>query len=168
MAADKVLKFLNLIVDGMGYAGALESYTSPDLTISTEEFRAGGMDAPIDLDMGMEKLTCSFKLKSYDTDLMALFGLRKGNGVQLTARGALEDRDGTVYGVVHAMRGKITQFQRGEWVGSTAPSLTLSLSLDYYREELDGRVLQELDVVNMIRVVDGVDQLSDHRAVLGL
>jgi len=59
MAAEDILKYLNLIVDGRGYAGKIEEYSAPDLTVSTEEFRGGGMDAPIDIDMGQEKMTCS-------------------------------------------------------------------------------------------------------------
>lgn len=46
----KVLKNFSLFVDGRGYAGKAEEVTPPKLTIKTEEFRGGGMDAPIDID----------------------------------------------------------------------------------------------------------------------
>jgi len=41
-------------------------------------------------------------------------------------------------------------------------------SLTYYREVHDGRTINEIDVINMIRVIDGVDQLAEHRANIGL
>ena len=47
----KILKNFNLFVDGRGYAGRTEEVTPPKLTIKTEELRAGGMDAPISIDL---------------------------------------------------------------------------------------------------------------------
>ena len=58
----KILKNFNLFVDGRGYAGRAEEVTPPKLTIKTEEIRNGGMDAPISVDLGMEKLECQFIL----------------------------------------------------------------------------------------------------------
>ena len=107
MAAEDILKYLNLIVDGRGYAGKIEEYSPPDLTVSTEEFRGGGMDQAIDIDMGQEKMTCSFVLTSYDADVLALWGVKDGSTVQLTARGSLESLDGATTAVAHHMQGKM-------------------------------------------------------------
>jgi UDP-N-acetylmuramoyl-L-alanyl-D-glutamate--2,6-diaminopimelate ligase len=52
----KILKNFNVFVDGRGYAGKIDEITLPKLTIKTEEYRAGGMDIPVSIDMGMEKL----------------------------------------------------------------------------------------------------------------
>ena len=56
------LKHFNLFVDGRGYAGKIEELTLPKVTIKAEEFRAGGMDAPMEIDLGMEKLEAEFTL----------------------------------------------------------------------------------------------------------
>jgi phage tail tube protein FII len=61
MAARDVLKNFNLFVDGRGYAGQVQDYTPPDLTAMTEDFRAGGMDGPIAIPLGIEALTASVK-----------------------------------------------------------------------------------------------------------
>jgi P2 family phage contractile tail tube protein len=168
MAAEDILKYLNLIVDGRGYAGKLEEYSPPDLTISTEEFRGGGMDAPIDIDMGQEKLTSSFVLTSYDADVLALWGVKDGSTVQLTAKGSLESLDGNTTPVVHNMQGKLISISRGTWGSGNKPSLTINMGLRYYREVHGQRTINEIDVINMVRVVDGVDQLAAHRANIGL
>jgi P2 family phage contractile tail tube protein len=81
-----VLKNMSLFVDGRGYAGNIEELNLPKLTMKTEEFRAGGMDAPVEVDMGMEKLECDFTLTRFDKDLLKLFGLAPGNTVSLTER----------------------------------------------------------------------------------
>lgn len=168
MAAEDILKYLNLIVDGRGYAGKIEEYSPPDLQLSTEEFRGGGMDAPVDIDMGQEKMTCSFVLTSYDADVLALWGIKDGSAVQLTARGSLESLDGTSKPVAHHMTGKLTHVARGTWGSGKKPSLTCTVSLRYYREVHNQRTINEIDVINMVRIVDGVDQLAAHRANIGL
>jgi len=169
MAAEDILKYLNLIIDGRGFAGKIEEYNPPDVVVSTEEFRAGGMDMPIDIDMGMEKMTTSFVITSYDADVLALGGIKAGGGnVQLTARGSMESLDGSTKAVVHNMTGKIISLAPGTWGSGNKPSLTVNASLIYYRESHAGRVLHEFDAINMIRMVDGVDQLAEHRANIGL
>jgi P2 family phage contractile tail tube protein len=168
MAARDVLKNINLFVDGRGYAGQLDEYNPPDLTLTTEDYRAGGMDAPVALDMGMEGLETSFTLIAYDRDVLALYGVAEGNKVPLTARGALESYDGTVTPVVHKMRGKVTSVARGTWAAGQKPSLQITMRLDYYKEEHGGQVVHEIDVENMIRIVNGADRLAEIRAALGI
>ncbi|MFM9500773.1 phage major tail tube protein, partial [Streptomyces galilaeus] len=46
----QVIRAMNLFADGKGYAGVVEEVTPPKLTLKTEEFKAGGMDAPLELD----------------------------------------------------------------------------------------------------------------------
>lgn len=168
MAARDVLKNLNLFVDGRGYAGQIDEYNAPDLALATEDYRAGGMDAPVTLDMGMEVLETSFSLIAYDADVLALFGVGEGQDVPFTARGALESYDGTVKPVVHTMRGKITRLARGTWAPGQKPALQVTMRLDYYREEHNGVTLHEIDVINMIRTINGVDRLAEQRAALGI
>lgn len=168
MAARDVLKNINLFVDGRGYAGQIDEYSPPDLTITTEDYRGGGMDAPISLDMGMEVLETSFALIAYDPDILALYGVAEGRTVPFTARGALESYDGTVKAVSHKMRGRIITLARGAWAPGQKPTLTITMRLDYYQETHDGRVIHEIDIENMRRVVDGVDRLAEQRAALGI
>lgn len=168
MAAEDILKYLNLIVDGRGYAGKVEEYNAPDLTLTTEDFRGGGMDAAIDIEMGMEKLACSFVLTSYDADVLALWGVKKGSGIQFTAKGSLENLDGVTTPVAHAMTGTLISMARGTWGSGNKPSLTINLGLTYYRETHGQRVINDIDVINMVRIINGVDQLSEHRANIGL
>lgn len=169
MIARGILKNWNLIADGRGYAGNIESYSPPDLSLATEEFRAGGMDAAVDLDMGMEKLEASFTLTGYDPEVLILFGIEVGSaGVQLTARGATEDPDGRVHSEAHYMRGTITKMTQGAWKAGESSKIEVTVSLRYYRHEHDSRVLHEIDVLNMVRVVNGTDRLAAQRKAIGL
>lgn len=168
MAARDVLKNINLFVDGRGYAGQVESVTPPTLTLQTEEFRAGGMDAPIDITMGMEKMEASFVLKSYDADVLALFGLAEGARVPLTFRGALESFDGTVTQVVMNMRAKIISIEPGTWTPGELSPLTVNVSAVYFKQQHGNRVVHDIDVENMVRIINGVDTLAAIRQALAI
>ena len=133
MAARNIRKNLNLFVDGRGYAGQVEEFNAPKLALVTEEFRAGGMDAPIELTMGMEKLESDFTLISYDLDVLALFGVKEGATVPFVAREALESFDGTITPVVHTMRGKIKEIDPGTSKPGDKPSLKIAMALTYYK-----------------------------------
>jgi P2 family phage contractile tail tube protein len=168
MPARDVLKNFNLFVDGFGFAGQVGEYSPPDLTLTTEDFRGGGMDAAVPIEMGMEPLETSFVLIAYDANVLNRWGVRQGQSVPLTIRGALESFDGSVKPVIHRMRGMITSLQRGTWSPGQQPSLTVTVRPVYYREEHDGTVTHEIDLENMVRIVDGVDRLADTRAALGI
>lgn len=168
MAARNIRKNLNLFVDGRGYAGQVEEFNAPKLALVTEEFRAGGMDAPIELTMGMEKLECDFSLVSYDADVLNLFGVAEGNLVPFVAREALESFDGTVTPVVHTMRGKIKEIDPGTSKAGDKPTLKVAMALTYYKLQHGDATVLEVDVENMVRVVNGTDALASTRAALGL
>jgi len=167
MIAD-VLKNMNLFVDGRGYAGVVDEITPPKLTMKTEEHRAGGMDAPIELDMGMEKLEASYSLSKYDTEVLGLFGLAPGNLVPHTFRGAVESEDGTVKAVVIQLRGKMRETDPGSWKPGEKAQLKAAISVRYYKLTVDGVDVHEIDIENMIRKINGVDQLAAQRAALGM
>ena len=168
MAARDVRKNINLFVDGRGYAGQIEEFVSPVLALVTEEFRGGGMDAPIEISMGMEKLEASFSIVSYDREVISKFGVREGASVPFVAREALESFDGAVKAVVHTMRGKIRKLDAGTSKPGTLAPLKAELALVYYKLTHDGATIVEIDVENMVRTINGTDALASVRAALAI
>lgn len=169
MAANDVRKASALFVNGKGYAGQVEELNPPKLAMKVEEFRAGGMNAPIDIELGMEKMMSDFTLVAYDADVIALFGITPGPvAVPFVVREALQSLDGTVTAVAHTMLGRIIEVDPGTSKSGDKPSLKISVSLTYYRLEHGGRTLQEIDPVNMVHIVNGVDVLAAQRAALAI
>jgi uncharacterized protein len=168
MAAKAVLKYINLFVDGRGHAGQIEEFTPPKFVMKMEEFRAGGMDAPTDIPFGMEKLEADFSLISYDRHVLTAFGLVTGAILPFQARTSLEDHDGTITSVIHHMRGRIREIDTGTLKAGDKPSMKVSLSLDYYKLVHGATTVHEIDPHNMLRIVNGVDQLAEHRRALGM
>lgn len=167
-AADKILKNFNLFVDGRGYAGNADNVKPPDLALSTEDYRGGGMDAPVKIDMGQEAMESTFTLSKFDPDVLKSFGFKSGNDLPLTFRGAIENLDGTVEPVKVEMRGRITTASPSEWSAGEKATLSVTVSVNYYRWEQNGEELFEIDVQNMIRRIGGEDQLEAKRNALGI
>ncbi|WP_429885382.1 phage major tail tube protein [Geoalkalibacter halelectricus] len=167
MALPSILKNFNLFVDGRGYAGKVDEVELPKLTIKTEEYRAGGMDAPVDIDMGMGKLECSFTLSEYDPALFAMWGLVPGNWVNITLRGAM-DKDGTVTPVIVNLTGRWKEIDMGNWKAGEVAKLKVQVSGRYYGLVIGGAPVVLIDIENMVRIVGGVDQLKATRAAMGV
>jgi P2 family phage contractile tail tube protein len=164
----RVLKNFNLFVDGRGLAGIVSTLTLPKLTTKMEEYRGGGMDLPAEIDLGMEKLETSFELFEYEPNVLALYGLADGNATQLTARGALR-RDGeAAVPMIVNMTGVIKEHDPGDWKSGDTSAAKFSMALRFYKETVGGRVVHEIDVVNMIRKINGVDQLETIRNAIGV
>jgi hypothetical protein len=164
----RILKNFSLFVDGRGLAGTVSTLTLPTLTTKMEEFRGGGMDAPVEIDMGMEKLEASFELFDYDENVLSLYGLADGGATQLTARGALR-RDGeAAVAMVVNMTGVVKGMEPGDWSAGEQTSMTIQVALRYLKITIGGREVVEIDKVNMIRRINGVDQLESIRTAIGV
>ncbi|AJF07763.1 phage major tail tube protein [Geoalkalibacter subterraneus] len=163
-----ILRNFSLFVDGRGYAGDVEELTPPKLTMLTEEFRGGGMDAPVDVEMGMEKMECEFTLTKYDREVIKLFGLAPGNTTPLTLRGSAESEDGDNVPVVINLVGKIRELEHGSWKAGEKATLKAVVSLRAYKYTQAGEVLHDIDIMAMRRVIGGVDQMAATRANLGI
>lgn len=162
----KILRACALYVDGRGYLGRATKLTLPKLTVKTEDFRAGGMDLPIEIDMGLEKLEASFELAELSATMMEHFGLF-GAEIGITARGAASD--GTeAETIVVDMRGRWKAVDPGDWTPGESAATTYTAALSYYRLTIGGRELVEIDALNMVRRIGGVDQMSDLRTALGV
>jgi P2 family phage contractile tail tube protein len=168
MALNDILKNLNLFVDGRGYAGNVEELTPPKLTLKMEDFRNGGMDAPVEVEMGMEKLEASFSLTKYDADVLKLWGLAPGNTKPLTFRGSLQGEDGVEKPVVIQLQGVLKEVDQGSWKPGDKSTLKGAVAVRYYKHVVNNVVVHEIDVPNMVRIINGVDQLAVTRRNLGM
>lgn len=164
------LKNFALFVDGRGYAGRVEEVTPPKLTRKTEEFRAGGMEGPIEIDLGVEKLECEFTLGEFDEEILKLWGLRDHAGVGLRMTGALE-RDAAardVTAIEISLRGRWREIDQGAWKGGDNSTMKVSVMCSYFKYASNGVTLVEIDVENLTHFVAGEDYLAPIRAALGV
>lgn len=159
------LTHFNLFVDGKGLAGLINELTLPKLTMQTQDHQSGGMDAPVEVEMGMEKLESTYVLAEYNPDVIRLMGFRQGGSIALIARGALKVND-DVTAMTCTMRGKIKELDMGSWKKGDDTTMTFTVAVDYYRLDRGAENLIEIDVPNLIRKIGGIDQLSGVRNAL--
>ena len=162
------LSNLNLFVDGISFQGECTSLTLPKLTLKMEEHRAGGMDIPVEMDQGMEKQEAAFTTTGVRRESLKFFGLADGTAFNGTFRGAFRGLKGAIKPVIVTMRGSLKEVDLGDWKSGDKAEIKHALSLTYYKLEVDGRLIYEIDALGMKRVIDGVDQLAAQRQALGL
>lgn len=66
------------------------------------------------------------------------------------------------------MRGGLKEVDMGDWKPGEKAESKHNMALTYYKLEVDGRLIYEIDMVGMVLVIDGVDQLAEERSALGL
>ncbi|MFN4148516.1 MAG: phage major tail tube protein [Rhodocyclaceae bacterium] len=164
----RVLKNMNLFVDGRGYAGRIDEIQLPKLTLKTEEHRAGGMDVPVEIDLGMDKLEAELTISDYDPEVYKLFGLLDLKPVQITIRGAIQAQGEDAKPVVVNLRGGWREIDAGTWKPGDKSTLKVSVAASYYKLTIDGQEVVEVDAINLVRKVGGVDQMGAIRAAIGL
>lgn len=164
----KVLRNYNAFINGEGYAGRVNELEPPELKIKTEEHRAGGMDAPIEIDLGMEAMSAKITVGEYSEGLLRLFGKMDGTAVRAQFRGALK-RDGEkAQACIIELHGGFKAATFGAWKAGDISTLEVEMSVRYYKLTLGSEKIIEIDTENMIRWIDGVDELASIREAIGM
>ncbi len=164
----QTLYLMNMFVDGINFAGDIPVLSLPKLKIKTDEYRAGGMDMGIDMDQGMEKMEASFSAKGVRREAMKYFGLADQTAFNAVFRGSYKGQRGATTSVVATLRGMLSELDPGEWKSGESGESKYSISVSYYKLEVGGRLMYEIDPVGCVRVINGVDQLASVRRDLGL
>jgi P2 family phage contractile tail tube protein len=169
MPVNSILRKFVVFVDGFGKLGDCEAATLPTLTLKTEEFRGGGMDTPIEIDLGTERLEFQFTMTAIDEQVIEQWGLFPGQSKAFTLRGSLVNHlNGESNRVVCNMRGVIKEIDFREFTPGDKATVDFTVALDYYKLSKGDRVMIEIDIENVRRVVGGIDQLEADRFQLGL
>ena len=140
-----VLKNMNLFVDGRGYAGRVDEIQLPKLTLKTEEHRAGGMDIPVELELGMDKLEAELTISDLDPEVFKLFGLLDSTRTQITLRGAIQAQGTVARPVIVNLAGGCKEIEASAWKPGDKSTLTLQVAAHYLP-----RIHQNLPCQNVI------------------
>lgn len=164
----QTLTNMNLFVDGRSLAGRVNELTLPKLRRKTEEHRAGGMDAPVKIALGMEALEASFKTSGIDRELLGFFGVADDTAFNAVFRGAFKDAKGKVAKAVCTLRGLIEEMDPGSWKPGDKNESGYTVAVHYYKLEIDDQLVYEIEPVSGVRIVNGKDELAEERAAIGL
>ncbi|MEH6564575.1 MAG: phage major tail tube protein [Halopseudomonas sp.] len=171
MALPRKLKNMNVFNDGISYAGVAKTVTPPPLSRKMEGYRAGGMNGPVKVDHGLSDDGIQFEWTTGGMDLQVYrqWGMTTADGVQLRFAGAYQrDDTGEVSAVEIVVRGRHEEINPGDASPGEDTEETITTTCTYYKLTVDGEVLVEIDIINMIEIVDGTDRLAEQRAAIGL
>jgi P2 family phage contractile tail tube protein len=165
MAIPRTLRNFNAFVDGISYFGLATEAKLPQLKIMTEAHRGAGMDGPVGIDMGTEGMTSEITFGEWSPELLKKPGTQQRFVLRPAAAGEVGDGADTI---IATIGGLITAAETGDLKPGTMATLKLMMDVRYYRLEINGEQIHEVDLVNGVRVVGGVDQLADVRRAMGL
>lgn len=167
MSYPRTIRNFNVFIDGVSYFGRATEGKLPQPKITTEGHRGAGMDGPVGIDMGMEGMSAEVTLAEWDPVLLKKLGRRE----RFVFRPAQMGED-TVQAdtIIATVGGLVTATETGDLKpGQNAGSaLKLALDVRYYRLEINGEEICEIDFVNAKRRIGGVDQLAEIRRAMGL
>lgn len=169
MGMPSTLKNFNAFMDGVSYAGVAQEVALPKLARKTEKMRAGGMNGEVSIDLGQEPLEAEVTFGGHVADVYKTYGKSKADAVLLRFAGAYgNDQTGNTDAVEVVMRGRSTEIDPGKGKAGDKTELKVKLALTYYKLVSNGTTLIEIDLLNFVEIINGVDMLADQRKALGL
>ncbi|AZF57436.1 phage major tail tube protein [Pseudomonas sp. R11-23-07] len=171
MAMPRKLKNLNLFNDGNSYLGLVKSLTLPSLGRKMEAYRGGGMNGPVKADLGMSDDGIQFEWKTGGLDLISLrqFGAVNASSVALRFSGPYQQDDtGEVSSVEVVVRGRHETIEMGDAQPGEDTEHSMTTTCSYYKLTVDGEEIIEIDLLNFVEKVNGVDMLEKHRTAMGI
>jgi len=171
MALPRKLKNMNLFNDGSSYLAVAKSVTLPALGRKMEAYRGGGMNGPVKADLGFSDDGIQLEWKTGGLDLISLrqFGMVKASGVLLRFTGAFQQDDTEEMSSVEVVvRGRHETIEMGDAQPGEDTEHSMTTTCSYYKLIVDGEVIIEIDLLNFVEMVDGVDMLEAQRKALGI
>lgn len=171
MAMPRKLKNMNLFNDANSYLGVAKSVTLPALGRKMEAYRGGGMNGPVKADLGFsdDGIQVEWTLGGLDLIVLKQFGATKADGVPLRWVGAYQQDDtGEVVAVEIVARGRHESIEMGDAAPGEDTEHKITTTCSYYKLIVDGEEVIEIDLLNFIEKVGGVDMLEPQRNALGI
>ncbi|MDP3579133.1 phage major tail tube protein [Methyloversatilis sp.] len=168
MGLPSKLKNFNFFNDGNSYVGICPEVVLPKLMRKTEEYRGGGMNGDVTIDQGMQGMSMEITT-GFMPEIYRSFGSANISGRQLRWVGAYQrDDTGVVDAVEVSARGRFTEIDPGNAKAGEDAGMKTTVPLTYYRLTINGRVEIEIDLLNFIETIDGVDRLAEQRKAIGV
>lgn len=166
----KTVRDFHLMADGRSYIGLIQNFEAPKIQKKTEEILNGGMGGAVEIDMHFEKMECSWTANEHIAQMIALFGIADQQGVMLRINLAVENcAPGTsTEPVTYVVRGIVKEIDDGTAEMGKKTEIKYSMALSYYKKEVNNVPILEIDFINYVYRVNGIDKYAARRAALGI
>lgn len=171
MALPKKLKMMNLFNEGNSYLGQTGEVTLPKLGRKFEDWRGGGMNGAVKIDLGLsdDMTEFSWKLGGIDPIVIGQFGAATVAALGLRFAGSYQrDDTGETTAVEIVVRGRHEEIDFGNAKAGDDTEVSIKTIWSYYKLTVDGKVMVEIDIPGVVENVNGVDLIAAHRKNIGL
>lgn len=156
--------------NGKEFLGIVNA-TLPDISRKTVEFQGTGMNGTINSPVigQIEAMTTTLNFQTHTKEQHSLFEGRVHN---LDFREAVQGRNpitGEVEVTPHKYIMKVmpVKLSKGKLEPASTADASGEYAVSYFAEYIDGKKITEIDPLNYICIVNGVDELSAVRKALG-
>lgn len=163
------LKMMNLFLAGYGFGGEAKTVKLPSLKFMTEKFSGGGMAGAVNWRTGqVDDLKLEYTIGGMSVQALKASGETEIDGVQLRFGGAYQRPDtGAVQSVEVVVHGQQNEIDMGDAEIGKDTDHKYVVDCVYYQLTIDGAELIEIDILNGVLKINGVDQLAPLRQAAG-
>ena len=148
--------------------GTIEEVNIPDLELNTEEVQPG-TDGTIDVETGLAKMDVELAVRGIHADIASAFGSGGVPDTRLEVRAALENVQGETVNATWVCVGLAKMYSTDPLQGrSELAQSRLTINCYFYEHIIDGATVHQIDVMNDVRMINGVDRLASIRAAIGI
>ena len=160
----------NIFVNNTSTHGQASEVTPPTLTAVMADSKAMGMAGSLELFNGFDKMETTIKWTYPDSDTQKVFAnFRKPIDLMIrSSKAECETGEIVEVPIVMYVKGYSKTHPAGTFKAKEDTELESSLAVNYYRLEIDGDPIVEVDVMNNIYKVGGEDLLAERRQNLGI
>jgi uncharacterized protein len=167
MGLSRELKNMTVWAEGDNLLGRVKEFEEPKLALVTDDVRNGGMLGSVTVDRGLDKMTASILAAGLEVLLTRYFGTTDIGGVSLRLVGAYQADDGDKPDAVEIYcNGRWTEIDHGKAAPKDGTEHKYTSSLVYYRRVVNGVTEIEIDMLNGIFIVGGVDRYAEIMVIL--
>lgn len=151
-----------------GKFGMIEKLELPELKWKSEEFSGGGFAGTREIGLILDKLEMKFSSNSYDRAMLATGLQAPGKQTQWKVLGSMIQPGEDERPFKALITGAVMEIKRNELApGKKTETDFMIKDITYYQEILDGREMYEIDLLNQVIRVNGVDQMANRRRNTG-
>lgn len=166
----RILKDAAVYVDTVSAVGLAKSISLPTIERTTENHETLAMIGTIPVNVGFEAMEVTIGWEGWDVNIARLV-YNTEKKVDLQCRGIIEDLTGvtkTETACIVYLGGVFRSTQGGDYEAKSKATRESVMNVHYYKEEINGVAVVELDFANNIYKVGGVDLNANRNRILGL
>ena len=162
----------NVYINGTSTHGQASEVSLPELQYSKSEYKALGLMGVVKLwNKGVEALEATIKWNYPDNDVQIACSnptkiidlMVRSNKTVFTDNEAVDEQPVIVY-----LRGTSNNHGLGAYKAKEDTDLSTKLDISYIKEVINGREIVEIDILNNIFRIDGIDQMAAYKTNLGI